>query len=104
MAAAGFAPDLSSQDRLGSKTDRIRVIVTGPTSYATNGFTGLAKASGFTSIAAIIAEPNNVVSAPYGVVYSRLTDKLAVVDGSGVEVSNATDISAYSWRLTVLGS
>lgn len=80
---------------------RALVTTVGPT-YATGGEAGLKNVIGFTEIKMVHAQPLNVASQDYGLVWSESTGKL-IWATEGAQVANATDLSALSFALEVVG-
>lgn len=77
--------------------------LTGPASYATNGFVhGVAEAAGFGSHITEVGAHVNVRSTTYGGYYNKSTGKIvAVVRATGAEVTATTDLSGVTFEITL---
>jgi hypothetical protein len=78
------------------------VTLVGDGAYPTGGSTGLqAKLQTLRGDGRVIIEVQVNFAAGYEVRYDPLTDVLMVYSGAGVEVTNATDLSGTTFKLTI---
>lgn len=86
-------------DRSGAKTRKF-YRVTGPTSYATGGE---ALTLGLTRVELVFSDRATDGTNIRTVVWDYANNKLKWFDNAGAEIAPATNLSAYSARLEVIG-
>lgn len=89
-------------DSGGGRYRKFHATLTGAASYATGGDTGVKQLLGVSVVKQVIASPLNVASQDYGVIWDD-TNSLLLWATEGAQVSNATDVSALSFSLVVIG-
>lgn len=93
---------LISIEPSGGLYRRALVQATGQNPYATGGEAGLKNTIGFTEIKMVHAQPLNVASQDYGLVWAESTGKV-IYATEGAQVANGTDLSGLSFMLEVVG-
>lgn len=89
-------------DRSGSKMRKFR-LSTGPVSYPTGGESLTPAEIGLSAIDLLIPNLASNGTVILCVLYDYTNSKMKWFDLAGVEIANATDLSAYSFRLEAIG-
>lgn len=92
----------------GGNEVEFTVQLVGPTSYATGGMsltaTEIKAQLGIDSISFLSCEVNAASATDVQVViYDRTNNKLVVLDETGTQIGNATDLSGRTYRLRIVG-
>jgi hypothetical protein len=75
---------------------------TGPSSYATGGIAIIPQDAMLKSIISVANVAGNTGGGPYYFYYNNQTGKVQIFTG-GTEVTNATNLSSYTWILEISG-